>query len=115
MDITHGVGHHRFGNLAIDLREWRGRMRQERIETASDISGHLPPNGTVADVAQIIDRIIHYPVRDSSRIRPVVGVECFFLTFACLVLHRRSLRLERTGNLASNATARAPRRSCPPR
>ena len=84
MDVAHWVGHQRFGNFAVDLRQWRGRTGQVSLERAPDLTGHVPPDRTIANVAQIGDRVVDGAVCDGLRIGPVFGVERFFRGFARL-------------------------------
>jgi hypothetical protein len=65
------------------------------LERPPDVTGHVPPDWTIANVAQIGDCVVDGAVRNGLRIGPVDRVERLFRGFARLArsaLHRRRLR-----------------------
>src|SRR6185437_9482356 len=82
MDVAHRIGHHRFGDLAVDFRQWCRRVRQGYLESVPDLIRHVPPDRAIANVAEIPDRVVDRVAGDRARIAPIFGVERFLERFS---------------------------------
>ena len=75
MDVAHRVGHHVGCDFAPDVGERLRMAGDRRFESRKDVPGHLPPDGTLADVAQIGDGVVENQACDSKRLVPILGIE----------------------------------------
>ena len=78
MHIAHRIGHHVFGDFAIDVAERLGRARQRGVKKERALRRHVAPDRALADVAQIADGVFDDPVRQFQRRAPILRIERFF-------------------------------------
>ena len=77
MDVAHWVGHHIGCDFAPDVGKRLRMAGERRFESRKDVAGHLPPDRTLANVAQIGDGVVENQARDSMRLVPILGIKTF--------------------------------------
>ena len=77
MDVSHRVGHHVGGDFAPDVRERLRMAGKRRFESRKNVAGHLSPDRTLADVAQIGDGVVQNQARDRKRLVPILRIKAF--------------------------------------
>ena len=77
MDVSHRVGHHAGGDFAPHVRKRLRMAGKRRFESRKNVAGHLSPDRTLADVAQIGDGVVQNPARDRKRLVPILRIKAF--------------------------------------
>lgn len=75
MDITRGERQDEIQEVAVNLREFGRGMRHRGAEDGADMLVHGSPDGTIADVFDVVEDIVEHAVTLEAQRLPVGGIE----------------------------------------
>ena len=62
-------------DVLIDFSGFGGCERERKVQRIAHFGGHFTPGGDVAEIAQVIDHIVHHAMAEGADLLPISGIE----------------------------------------